>query len=92
MFKWFQVLLVNTNDSIQHYSFVCMQLNGSMYCYVIVGHQFWGMWSHPFIAITLRFTYPSYEKIVGQIELFSLDMATYLGEGKLWISNQLYST
>ena len=24
---WFQVLLSNTNNSIQHYTFICMQLN-----------------------------------------------------------------
>ena len=32
--KWFQFLLFSTNNSIQHYSFVCTQLNGSKYCYV----------------------------------------------------------
>ena len=31
--KWFKVLLTNTNNFIQHYSFVCTQLNGSKYCY-----------------------------------------------------------
>ena len=31
--KSFQVLLFNTNYSIQHYSFVCTQLNSSKYCY-----------------------------------------------------------
>ena len=29
--KLFQVLLSNTNNSIQHYSFVCTQLNGFKY-------------------------------------------------------------
>ena len=33
--KWFQVLLANTNNSIQHFSFVCTQLNGFKYCYII---------------------------------------------------------
>ena len=32
--KWFQVLLCNTNYSLQHYSFICSQLNGSKYSYV----------------------------------------------------------
>ena len=32
--KKFQVFLFNTNNSIQHYSFVFIQLNGSVYCYV----------------------------------------------------------
>ena len=32
--KEFQVLLINTNNSVQHYSFVSTQLNGSKYCYV----------------------------------------------------------
>ena len=38
--KWLQVLLFNTNYSIQHYSFTCIQLNGSKYCYVIPIIQF----------------------------------------------------
>ena len=29
--KWLQVLLFNTNNSIHHYSFVCTQLNDSKY-------------------------------------------------------------
>ena len=29
--KWSQVLLFNTNYSIQHYPFVCTQLNSSKY-------------------------------------------------------------
>ena len=33
--KWLQVLLFNTNYSIQHYSFICTQPNGYKYCYVI---------------------------------------------------------
>ena len=32
--KEFQVSLFNTINSIQHYSFVCTQLNSSKYCYV----------------------------------------------------------
>ena len=36
MVKWFQVLLFNTNNSVQHYSFVYRQLNNSKYGYVIV--------------------------------------------------------
>ena len=32
--KEFQVLLINPNNSIQHYSFVTTQLNGSKYCNV----------------------------------------------------------
>ena len=32
--KWFQVLLFNLNYSIQCYSFICPQLNGSKYSYV----------------------------------------------------------
>ena len=31
--KWLQVLLFNTNDFIQCYTFICAQLNGSKYCY-----------------------------------------------------------
>ena len=38
-FKEFQVLLFNTNNSIQHYSFVYTQLNGFKYCYVSVTIQ-----------------------------------------------------
>ena len=37
--KWLQVLLFNTNNSIQHYSFVCTQLKGSKYCYVSLAIQ-----------------------------------------------------
>ena len=37
--KWWQVLLINTNCSIQHYSFIWAQLNGSKYCYVSLTHQ-----------------------------------------------------
>ena len=37
--KEFQVLLINTNDAIQHYSFVCTQLNDSNYCYVSLAIQ-----------------------------------------------------
>ena len=33
--KWFQVLLSNTNYSIQHVSFICALSNGSKYCFVI---------------------------------------------------------
>ena len=33
--KWLQVLLFNTNNSIQYYSFICTQLNSSKYCYEI---------------------------------------------------------
>ena len=33
--KWFKVLLFNTINSSQHYSFVCTQLYGSKYSYVI---------------------------------------------------------
>ena len=33
--KWFQVFQSNTNNSIQDYSFICCQLNGSNYSYVI---------------------------------------------------------
>ena len=32
--KEFQILLFPTNNSIQHYSLICTQLNGSKYCYV----------------------------------------------------------
>ena len=32
--KWLQVLLFNTNFSIQHYSVVRIQLNISKYCYI----------------------------------------------------------
>ena len=32
--KEFQVLLINTNNSIQHYSFVSTQLNSFKVCYV----------------------------------------------------------
>ena len=34
--KEFQILLFNTNKSIQHYSFICTQLNGCKYCYISV--------------------------------------------------------
>ena len=39
--KEFKVLLFNTNNSIQHYSFVCAQLNDSKYCYIslTIKHQ-----------------------------------------------------
>ena len=30
---WLQVLIFNSNISIQHYSFICMQSNGLKYCY-----------------------------------------------------------
>ena len=38
--KWLQVLLFNTNYSIQHNSFVFIQSNGSKYCYVLTIIQF----------------------------------------------------
>ena len=38
--KWFQVLLFNTYNSIQHYSLICTQSNGSKYCYIIAIIQF----------------------------------------------------
>ena len=38
--KWLQVLLFNTNNSIQHYSFVCTQLNGNNYYNVSFKVQF----------------------------------------------------
>ena len=38
--KWFQVLQSNTNSFIQLYSFVCIELNGSKYWYVIPIIQF----------------------------------------------------
>ena len=38
--KWLQVLLFNTNYSIQHYSFICTFLNCSKYFYVIPILQF----------------------------------------------------
>ena len=28
------LIIANTNDSIQHYSFICTQLNGFKYCYL----------------------------------------------------------
>ena len=34
--KLFQVLLFNTHNSIQHYLFISVQLNGYRYCYVIL--------------------------------------------------------
>ena len=34
--EWLQVLLFNTNYFIQHYSFICMESNGSKHCYVIL--------------------------------------------------------
>ena len=37
---WFQVLLFNITFSIQHYSFICTQTNGSKYCNVIPIIQF----------------------------------------------------
>ena len=39
-FKWFQVFPSNTNNSNQHYSFICMQLNGFKHCYQILIIQF----------------------------------------------------
>ena len=38
--RLFQVLLFNTSNSIKNCSFICMQLNGSKYCYVILIVQF----------------------------------------------------
>ena len=38
--EWFQVLLFNSNNSIQHYSFIYTLLKGSKYCYVILIIQF----------------------------------------------------
>ena len=29
-------IIANTNYSIQHYSFICAQLNGSKFCYVCI--------------------------------------------------------
>ena len=37
-FKWFQVLLSNSNNSIQHYSFICTHFS-SKYCYVSLCHK-----------------------------------------------------
>ena len=38
--KWLQVLIFNTDYSIQHYSFICIHSNDSEYCYVIPIFQF----------------------------------------------------
>ena len=38
--NWFQLLLFNTNYSIQRNSFICTQSNGSKYCYAIPIIQF----------------------------------------------------
>ena len=38
--NWFQALLSNTNNSIQHYSFVYTQLNSLKHYYVILTIQF----------------------------------------------------
>ena len=36
------ILLISfLNKTIQHYSFICKQLNGSKYCYIIPIIQFW---------------------------------------------------
>ena len=35
----FQVLLFKTNYSIQHYSFICTQSNGSNYCFISLTNQ-----------------------------------------------------
>ena len=39
--KWLQILLFNTNCSIQHYSLICTLSNGPNYCYVSLKIQFW---------------------------------------------------
>ena len=36
IFKWYQIFLFNNSNFIQHYSFICTQLNGSKYCFVII--------------------------------------------------------
>ena len=33
--KWFQVLLFSINNSIEQYSLICPELNGSQHSYVI---------------------------------------------------------
>ena len=38
--KWFQALLFNTNDSSQHYLFVCSQVNGFKYYNLILTIQY----------------------------------------------------
>ena len=38
--KWLQVLLFNTNYSLQHNSFICIQSNCFKYCYVLLIIQF----------------------------------------------------
>ena len=38
--KWLQVLVFNINYCIQHYSFICSQLNCFKYCYVMPIIQF----------------------------------------------------
>ena len=38
--KCFQVLVFNTSNSIQCYSFICAQLNGSNHCFVILIIQY----------------------------------------------------
>ena len=32
-------IAINTNHSIQHYSFICTRLNGSKFCYVSIFTQ-----------------------------------------------------
>ena len=38
--KWFQVLLFNTNYSIQYYSFICTQVHSFKYFYLAITIQF----------------------------------------------------
>ena len=40
LFAHIEILLFNTGYSIEHYSLICTQLNGSKYCYVIPIIQF----------------------------------------------------
>ena len=53
--KGFQVLLFNTNNSTQHYSYICTWLNGSKYRSVIQIIQF--NISHLFAKIKTKIKY-----------------------------------
>ena len=60
--KEFQVLLFNTNNSIQHHSFICTQLKGSKYCYVSltiqlsIYHLFTRLNDQTVLLLTIQFS------------------------------------
>ena len=55
--KLLEILLFNTNHSIQHSGFICTQSNGSKFCYAILIIQFRFRFKNGYLTLTIEFFY-----------------------------------